>query len=128
MQQSIRTFFNLSQPKRCYVKTALSILNMGFMRGLSPYYMSRTPEINAFVAELIDSDPLFAKQRFVLLREIAAIGYHHRYYEQALEKDTPYKKMLSALWRESLMLSASRASFNKTRPATDDPGCAAAPG
>ncbi|MDV6315717.1 IucA/IucC family siderophore biosynthesis protein [Idiomarina sp. HP20-50] len=101
VQQSIRTFFNLSQPKRCYVKTALSILNMGFMRGLSPYYMNRTPKINAFVAELINSDPFFANQRFVLLREIAAIGYHHRYYEQALEKDTPYKKMLSALWRES---------------------------
>ncbi|WP_254618578.1 IucA/IucC family protein [Vibrio metschnikovii] len=101
VQQSIRTFFNLSQSKRCYVKTALSILNMGFMRGLSPYYMSRTPEINAFIAELIDSDSFFAGQRFFLLREIAAIGYHHRYYEQALEKDTPYKKMLSALWRES---------------------------
>ena len=35
-QQSIRTFFNRSTPDRCYVKTALSVLNMGFMRGLSP--------------------------------------------------------------------------------------------
>ncbi len=35
-QQSIRTFFNLSNPHKNYVKTALSILNMGFMRGLSP--------------------------------------------------------------------------------------------
>lgn len=101
VQQSIRTFFNLDNNKRCYVKTALSILNMGFMRGLSPYYMSRTPEINTFVAELVNSDPYFAKKRFVVLRETVAIGYHHKYYEQALEKDTPYKKMLSALWRES---------------------------
>ncbi|MGT0150611.1 IucA/IucC family protein [Vibrio metschnikovii] len=74
------------------MKTALSILNMGFMRGLSPYYMSHTPEINAFIAELINSDSFFAGQRFFLLREIAAIGYHHRYYEQALEKDTPIRR------------------------------------
>ena len=34
-QQSIRTFANLDRPERCYVKVALSILNMGFRRGLS---------------------------------------------------------------------------------------------
>lgn len=101
VQQSIRTFFNLSAPQKCYVKTALSILNMGFMRGLSPLYMSCTPQINAWVANLIESDDYFAEQGFVILKEIAAIGYHHRYYEEALTQDSAYKKMLSALWRES---------------------------
>ena len=101
VQQSIRTFFNLSAPQKCYVKTALSILNMGFMRGLSPLYMSCTPQINAWVANLIESDSYFAEQGFVILKEIAAIGYHHRYYEEALTQDSAYKKMLSALWRES---------------------------
>ncbi|PWF62292.1 IucA/IucC family protein [Shewanella sp. BC20] len=101
VQQSIRTFFNLSAPQKCYVKTALSILNMGFMRGLSPLYMSCTPQINAWVTKLIESDSYFAEQGFVILKEIAAIGYHHRYYEEALTQDSAYKKMLSALWRES---------------------------
>lgn len=101
VQQSIRTFFNLTAPQKCYVKTALSILNMGFMRGLSPLYMSCTPQINAWVANLIESDSYFAEQGFVILKEIAAIGYHHRYYEEALTQDSAYKKMLSALWRES---------------------------
>ncbi|MFG0457501.1 IucA/IucC family protein [Shewanella mangrovisoli] len=101
VQQSIRTFFNLTAPQKCYVKTALSILNMGFMRGLSPLYMSCTPQINAWVAKLIESDSYFAEQGFVILKEIAAIGYHHRYYEEALTQDSAYKKMLSALWRES---------------------------
>jgi siderophore synthetase component len=41
-QQSIRTFFNTSNPDKFYVKTAMSVLNMGFMRGLSPYYMKAT--------------------------------------------------------------------------------------
>lgn len=100
-QQSIRTFFNLSSPEKCYVKTALSILNMGFMRGLSPYYMSRTPAINTFIANLIETDPYFAKKQFFVLKEVAAIGYHHSYYEQATRTDNPYKKMLSSLWRES---------------------------
>ena len=45
-QQSIRTFFNTSDPAQPYVKTALSIQNMGFMRGLSPRYMAATPAIN----------------------------------------------------------------------------------
>ncbi|WP_038929491.1 IucA/IucC family protein, partial [Yersinia pestis] len=45
-QQSIRTFFNLSNPHKNYVKTALSILNMGFMRGLSPHSMVTTPLVN----------------------------------------------------------------------------------
>ena len=56
-QQSIRTFFNISQPAKRYVKTSLSILNMGFMRGLSPYYMSGTPAINEYIHGLIASDP-----------------------------------------------------------------------
>lgn len=42
-QQSIRTFFNTSHPEKHYVKTALSVLNMGFMRGLSAAYMEATP-------------------------------------------------------------------------------------
>ena len=100
-QQSIRTFFNQSQPQRRYVKTALSILNMGFMRGLSPYYMQATPAINAYLATRVASDPVLRDCGFQLLREVAAIGYRNPYYEQALPASSPYRKMLSALWRES---------------------------
>ena len=52
-QQSIRTFFNTVSPQKCYVKTAMSVLNMGFMRGLSPQYMKATPAINDWLHELI---------------------------------------------------------------------------
>ncbi len=100
-QQSIRTFFNLDQQHKCYVKTALSILNMGFMRGLPPHYMERTPDINTVVADLVDHDPFFDKYSFFVLKEIAAIGYHHFYYKEAITYKSPYNKMLSALWRES---------------------------
>ncbi|MFG1817334.1 IucA/IucC family protein [Kribbella sp. NPDC049174] len=100
-QQSIRTFFNRSQPSRNYVKTALSVLNMGFMRGLSPTYMAATPAINDWVYGLVENDVVLKRYGFSVLREIAAAGYHNRYYEAATEKTSPYRKMLSALWRES---------------------------
>jgi siderophore synthetase component len=100
-QQSIRTFFNRSVPSRCYVKTALSVLNMGFMRGLSPSYMAATPAINDWVHSVIANDLVLERYGFTVLREIAAVGYHNRYYENATDKTSPYRKMLSALWRES---------------------------
>jgi siderophore synthetase component len=100
-QQSIRTFFNVSRPTRRYVKTSLSILNMGFMRGLSPHYMSGTPAINEWVHDRLDADPVLRRHGFGMLREVASIGYRNRYVESAIEGDSPHKKMLSALWRES---------------------------
>lgn len=100
-QQSIRTFFNTTNPTKHYVKTALSVLNMGFMRGLSASYMEATPAINDWLARLIDADDTFRAARFSIIRERAAIGYHHRQYEAATAKGSPYRKMLAALWRES---------------------------
>lgn len=100
-QQSIRTFFNVSNPQRRYVKTSLSILNMGFMRGLSPYYMSGTPAINDWVKALVESDATLRSHGFSILREVASIGFRNGHIEAAIDGDSPYKKMLSALWRES---------------------------
>ncbi len=100
-QQSIRTFFNTTAPARSYVKTAMSVLNMGFMRGLSPQYMKATPAINDWLRDLIRSDEALQQRGLALISEIAAIGYHNSYYEAASAKDSPYRKMLSALWRES---------------------------
>ncbi|MFI9722009.1 IucA/IucC family protein [Streptomyces sp. NPDC052396] len=100
-QQSIRTFFNTSAPEKHYVKTALSVLNMGFMRGLSAEYMKATPAINDWLAALIDADEVLKRTGLAIIRERAAIGYHHRQYEAATAKGSPYRKMLAALWRES---------------------------
>ncbi|MEW2547253.1 IucA/IucC family siderophore biosynthesis protein [Streptomyces sp. NPDC047002] len=100
-QQSIRTFFNSSRPDRHYVKTALSVLNMGFMRGLSAAYMEATPAINDWLAGLVEQDGVLRAARFSIIRERAAVGYHHRTFEAATAKGSPYRKMLAALWRES---------------------------
>lgn len=100
-QQSIRTFFNTSAPHRHYVKTALSVLNMGFLRGLSAEYMRDTPAINDWVADLVADDPVLAGTGVAVLRERAAIGYHHDQFGAVCAKGSPYLKMLAALWRQS---------------------------
>jgi siderophore synthetase component len=100
-QQSIRTFFNLRHPHKRYVKTALSVLNMGFMRGLSADYMRNTPAINQWIDELVRCDPYLARKGFAILRELASVGYRSHYLEAATPKQSPYRKMLAALWRDS---------------------------
>lgn len=99
-QQSIRTFFNVDRPERCYVKTALAIQNMGFLRGLSPKYMEGTPAINDWVARLVAGDPELTACGFRVLREVAAVGYTGDAYH-ALGSSNPHTKMVAALWRES---------------------------
>ncbi|TGD57019.1 IucA/IucC family protein [Flavobacterium humi] len=99
-QQSIRTFFNTSHPEKFYAKTALSILNMGFMRGLSPYYMESTPVITEWIAGLVENDPYLQQKGFTLLGEVATLGYRNFLYEK-LGRSIPHNKMLATLWRES---------------------------
>jgi siderophore synthetase component len=104
-QQSIRTFFNTSSPEKHYVKTALSVINMGFMRGLSAAYMEATPAINDWLAQLIENDPVLKETGLTIIRERAAVGYRHLEYEAATDRYSPYRKMLAALWRESPVIS-----------------------
>ena len=99
-QQSIRTFFNRDRPERCYVKTALSIQNMGFLRGLSPRYMRDTPAVNDWVAQVVADDPELTACNFRVLREVAAVGYTGDIYH-SLGSANPHTKMIAALWRES---------------------------
>lgn len=63
--------------------------------------MSGTPAINGFLGKLVTQDEFLRANGFTLLQEVAAIGFRNDYYEAAIPLDTPYKKMFSALWRES---------------------------
>jgi len=99
-QQSIRTFLNVTTPHRDYVKTAVAIQNMGFLRGLSPAYMRATPAINDWVADLVHTDPELAACGVRVLREHASIGYTGDVYHRTPQPNA-HRKMLAALWRES---------------------------
>jgi siderophore synthetase component len=101
-QQSIRTLFNTSQPHKHYVKTALSILNMGFTRGMSATLARRAAAVNDWVDRLVREDADLRRSGFSLLREVAFVGFRHRYYEAAIaQRAAPHKEMLAALWREN---------------------------
>lgn len=99
-QQSIRTFFPHQHPERSYVKVALAIQNMGFLRGLSPAYMAATPAINDWVHDLVSADEELAATGFSVLREHAAIGWTGDAYHR-LPVASAHRKMVAALWRES---------------------------
>jgi siderophore synthetase component len=99
-QQSIRTWLDVDDLARPYVKTALAIQNMGFRRGLSPAYMRVTPAINAWVADVVRTDPELVSRRFDVLRELASVGYTGDVYHRIGDRN-PYTKMIAALWRES---------------------------
>jgi len=99
-QQSIRTLFNRTRPDRHYVKVALAIQNMGFLRGLSAAYMRDTPAINDWVADLVDGDATLRAAGFGVLRERASIGYTGDVYHRTAGPGA-HRKMLAALWRES---------------------------
>lgn len=101
-QQSLRTFYNLSHPEKHYIKTALSVLNMGFVRGLSPYYMDSTPPITEWIRKYVGEDPYLRQYGFTLLCEVATIGYRNFYFE-LFGRQVPYNKMLAGIWRESSM-------------------------
>ncbi len=99
-QQSIRTLFNISNPGKHYTKMALSILNMGFMRGMSAYYMAGTPEITEWITELFRKDDFLSNGKFTMLGEIASVGYRNLNYE-SMGRAIPHNKMVAGLWRES---------------------------
>ncbi|MBF6133271.1 IucA/IucC family siderophore biosynthesis protein [Nocardia otitidiscaviarum] len=100
-QQSIRTLFNTTHPTRHYVKLALSIVNMGFTRGMSADYMRNTPLINDWVRALVTDDEYLKSLDFEMLYEVAAIGYRSPNYTAITQPGSEYRKLLSALWRES---------------------------
>lgn len=99
-QQSVRTLFNVTRPDRDYVKVALAVQNMGFLRGLSPAYMRHTPAINDWVAHLVATDPALGPTGFGVLREHASVGYTGDVYHRTTTPN-PHRKMLAALWREN---------------------------
>ncbi|MBW1294189.1 GNAT family N-acetyltransferase [Aquimarina litoralis] len=99
-QQSIRTLFNNTNPKKFYTKTALSILNMGFMRGLPLYYLGTAPKMAVWLEDVLYNDPYIQETGFRMLSEIASVSYVNPYFEE-FGPHNDYNKMLASLWRES---------------------------
>ncbi|WP_051313698.1 IucA/IucC family protein [Sporocytophaga myxococcoides] len=100
-QQSIRTFFNISNPERFYVKTAISILNTSIYRGLSHKKLTVAPLVTKWVKDKLSSDHELQSIGFTLLGEVATVGYKHSEYELVEGAPYQYKELLGVIWRES---------------------------
>ncbi len=102
-QQSIRTFFNNTHPKKHYVKTSLSILNTTLYRGLSPEKLKVAPMMAKWVSSIVHNDTYLKKVGFILLNEVATMSYIHPHFKQINGAPYQYNEMLGVIWRESVM-------------------------
>lgn len=102
-QQSVRTFFNATHPKRNYVKTALSILNTTLYRGLNPEKLKVAPIMAQWVSSIIQKDEFLKQTGFVLLNEVATLSYVHPHFSRISGVPYQYNEMLGVIWRESVM-------------------------
>ncbi len=115
-QQSVRTLFNSTNPNKLYTKTALSILNMGFMRGLPLYYLGTAPKMAVWLEELLYTDPYILETGFRMLGEIASVSYINPYFEE-FGPHNDYNKMLASLWRESPIANINKGQQAMTMAA-----------
>ncbi|MEM9694206.1 MAG: IucA/IucC family protein [Myxococcota bacterium] len=99
-QQSIRTMYNQDRPERRYVKSALTILNMGFMRGLPHYYLGSAPAVAAWLERLLYADPYLEERGFRMLSEVASVSFTNEPFEE-WGPHNDYNKLIASLWRES---------------------------
>ncbi|MEM6734589.1 MAG: IucA/IucC family siderophore biosynthesis protein [Bacteroidota bacterium] len=100
-QQSIRTFFNLTHPEKCYVKTAISILNTSVYRGLSPKKLKRAPFITEWIQSRLANDSYLQGLGCIFLGEIASVAYEHPHFGAIEKAPYQFKDMLGVIWRES---------------------------
>ncbi|MDP9959708.1 IucA/IucC family protein [Chryseobacterium lathyri] len=100
-QQSIRTLFNTDHPEKRYLKTAVSILSTGNIRGLSPKQMKIAPSITDWVKGLIKDDAYLETKGTIFLGEEASVAYLHPQYSAIAGVPYQYNEFLGALWRES---------------------------
>ncbi|KIO78960.1 IucA/IucC family protein [Pedobacter lusitanus] len=100
-QQSIRTFFNISNPRKHYVKTAISILNTSIFRGLSPKKLAIAPRVTQWAKDMLDGDVYLKETKVVLLGEVATAAYTHPQYSAIPQSPYQYQEFLGVIWRES---------------------------
>lgn len=100
-QQSIRTFFNQSQPHRHYIKTSMSILNTSHIRGLCAKQLSIAPRLTGWIKDILKQDLHLQKMDVVLLGEVVSVSYTHPSYSKITDTPYQYNEYLGAMWRES---------------------------
>ena len=103
-QQSIRTFVNVTSPRRRFVKLPMSILNTLVYRGLPGERTVIAPRVTALVQGILQQDHFLSDTcRLILLGEVASMNYDHPDYKNLPGVPYQFMEMLGCVWRESLV-------------------------
>lgn len=99
-QQSIRTFADVADPTRRFLKLPISILNTSVYRGLPRDRALAAPALTAWFRSRCDADPFLREAGLRLLGEVASVSVAHPAFS-AID-DVPYQhtEMLGAIWRD----------------------------
>ncbi|MBL1261055.1 MAG: IucA/IucC family siderophore biosynthesis protein [Thiotrichaceae bacterium] len=100
-QQSIRTFFNVDNPHKHYVKVALSILNTSVYRGVDPKKLKAAPMISAWAVDMLKDDDYLQTCGMELLGEVATVACDHPHFSKISQAPYQYYDYLGVIWRES---------------------------
>ncbi|MHA6798363.1 IucA/IucC family protein [Bounagaea algeriensis] len=101
-QQSIRTFANVDDEHRHFVKLPLSVLNTLVWRGLPTERTVAAPAVTSWIQDLAGSDAYLRQTGAVLLGEVASVAVRHRGLERITNVPYQYRELLGAIWREPL--------------------------
>lgn len=103
VQQSVRTFTNVSAPHRHHVKLPLSVLNTLVWRGLPTERTLAAPAVTSWVLGLFEKDEFLRDvARPILLGEVASVTVRHDALESVNGVPYQYRELLGAIWREPL--------------------------
>lgn len=103
VQQSVRTFTNVSTPSRHHVKLPLSVLNTLVWRGLPTERTLAAPAVTSWVLGLFEKDEFLRDvARPILLGEVASVTVRHDALESVSGVPYQYRELLGAIWREPL--------------------------
>ncbi|MEU6643166.1 IucA/IucC family protein [Saccharomonospora sp. NPDC046836] len=100
-QQSIRTLSCVDDPRRPYLKLAMSLVNTSTSRVLAPHTVHNAPLISDWLRGLVGEDPFLRNElRTVLLGEVLGVAANPPPTADLLRQET--YGTLACIWRESL--------------------------
>ncbi len=101
--QSVRTFFNASNPGKRNVKLPMRILNTLVWRGLPGERTEAAPAVTEYVKSIRDGDEFLREEcELVLPGEVAGVNYDHPAFARLSGNAYQYDELLGAVWRESV--------------------------
>ncbi|OMF60366.1 siderophore biosynthesis protein [Paenibacillus sp. FSL R5-0490] len=95
--QSVRTLWNVANPKKAHLKLSMNMVNTSSLRTLDTHAICAAPHISKWIADTVEADPFLKEEAsLIILKEYAGIAY------QPTDEETEAK--LGAIWRESVRL------------------------